>query len=183
MTPMGRKHKYSNGKRSKPCVIVGAVKKHFARTASVSVDDYHFEIKQEVVDDLKNNAQCEGNELCRVLMGIQVGDNLYRISKISPPCIKSHARCGCERDAAMANRFIEEDYNQSEYTRFYIGEWHTHPEDNPTPSSIDYSSIKDNYQSASLVVPFLIMIIVGTVSFHISIYNGDKFVKIDPKVV
>ena len=117
MTPMGRKHKYSNGKRSKPCVIVGAVKKHFARTASVSVDDYHFEIKQEVVDDLKNNAQCEGNELCGVLMGIQVGDNLYRISKISPPCIKSHARCGCKRDAAMANRFIEEDYNQSEYTR------------------------------------------------------------------
>lgn len=72
MTPMGRKHKYSNGKRSKPCVIVGAVKKHFARTASVSVDDYHFEIKQEVVDDLKNNAQCEGNELCGVLWGYRL---------------------------------------------------------------------------------------------------------------
>ena len=183
MLPMGRKHKYSNGKRRKPCVIVGAVKKHFARTASVSVDDYHFEIKQEVVDDLKNNAQCEGNELCEVLMGIQVGDNLYRISKISPPCIKSNARCGCERDAAMANRFIEEDYNQSEYTRFYIGEWHTHPENNPTPSTVDYSSIEDNYQTASLVAPFLFMIVVGTESVHISIYNGKKFAKVEPKIV
>lgn len=83
----------------------------------------------------------------------------------------------------MANHFIEEDYNLSEHTRFYIGEWHTHPEDNPTPSAIDYNSIKDNYQTASLVVPFLLMIIVGTKSFHISIYNGDKFVKVEPEVV
>ena len=183
MLPMGRKHKYSNGKRRKPCVIVGGVKKHFARTASVNVDDYHFEIKQEVVNELKSNAQCEGNELCGVLMGAQVGDKRYRISKISPPCIKSHTRCGCERDAAMANHFIEEDYNLSEHTRFYIGEWHTHPEDNPTPSAIDYNSIIDNYQTASLVVPFLLMIIVGTKSFHISIYNGDKFIKVEPEVV
>ena len=116
-------------------------------------------------------------------MGVQFGDKLYRISKISPPCVKSHTRCGCERDAAMANDFIEEDYNQSEHTRFYIGEWHTHPEDNPTPSAIDYSSIKDNYQTASLVVPFLLMIIVGRKSFHISIYDGDKFVNVEPEVV
>ena len=78
---MGRKHKYSNGKRRKPCVIVWGVKKHFARTASVNVDDYHFEIKQEVVNELKSNALCEGNELCGVLMGSQVGHNYYRISK------------------------------------------------------------------------------------------------------
>ena len=83
-------------------------------------------------------------------MGAQVGDKLYRISKISPPCIKSHTRCGCERDAAIANQFIERDYEQSEHTRFYIGEWHTHPENNPTPSTVDYSSIEDNYQTASL---------------------------------
>ena len=183
MLPMDRKYKYSNGKRRKPCVIVGVVKKHFARTASVNVDDYHFEIKQEVVNELKSNAQREGNELCGILMGLQVGDNCYRISKISPPCVKSHTRCDCERDAAMANQFIEEDYKTSEHTRFYIGEWHTHPEDNPTPSAVDYRSIEDNYQSASLVAPFLLMIIVGTESFHISIYNGDKFVKIEPKVV
>lgn len=66
---------------------------------------------------------------------------------------------------------------------FYIGEWHTHHEDNPTPSAIDYNSIEDNYQSASLVVPFLLMIIAGTESFHMSIYNGDKSVKVEPKVV
>lgn len=183
MLQMGRKHKFSNEKWHKPCFIVGAVQKHLERTSSVNVDDYHFEIKQEVVNELKCNVQRDGNELCGVLMGVQFGDKLYRISKISPPCVKSHTRCGCERDAAMANHFIEEDYNQSEHTRFYIGEWHTHPEDNPTPSAIDYSSIKDNFQTASLVVPFLLMIIVGTKSFHMSIYDGDKFVNVEPEVV
>lgn len=60
-------------------------------------------------------------------MGTQVGDNRYIISKISPPRIKKHSRCGCERDATVANQFIEEDYEQSEHTRFYIGEWHPPP--------------------------------------------------------
>lgn len=166
-----------------PCVIVEFVKKHIAKTACVNVDSYHFEIKQEVVEELKGYTQRDGDELCGVLMGTQVGGNRYRISKISPPCIKRHSRCGCERDATMANHFIEEDYEQSEHTRFYIGEWHTHPENSPIPSTIDYSSIEDNYQTASLVIPFLFMIIVGMETFHISIYNGKKHVKIEPMLV
>ena len=136
-----------------------------------------------MVDELRSNAQHEGKELCGVLMGSQVGDNCYRISKISPPCVKRHTRCSCERDAAMANQFIEEDYKMSEHTRFYIGEWHTHPEKKPKPSAVDYSSIEENYQTASLVVRVLFMIIVGIESFHISIYNGDKFIKVEPEVV
>ena len=136
-----------------------------------------------MVDELRNNAQHEGNELCGVLMGSQVGDNCYRISKISPPCVKRHTRCSCERDAAMANQFIEEDYKMSEHTRFYIGEWHTHPEKKPKPSAVDYSSIEENYQTASLVVRVLFMIIVGIESFHICIFNGKKFVKVEPMVV
>ena len=140
-------------------------------------------MKQEVVDGLKNNAQHEGNELCGVLMGSKIGDNSYRISKISPACVKRHSCCGCERDAAMANKFIKEDYEQSGHTRFYIGEWHTHPENKPTPSAVDYNSIKDNYLTALLVEPFMFMIIVGTESFHISVYNGKEFVEVEPEIV
>lgn len=121
--------------------------------------------------------------MCGVLTGAQIGDNCYRISKNSHPCVKKHTRCGCERDAVMANQFIEEDYKNSEHTRFYIGEWHTHPESIPTPSAVDYRSIKENYQTALLVAPFLFMIIVGTQSFHISVYNGKDFVEVHPKVV
>ncbi len=121
--------------------------------------------------------------MCGVLTGSRVGYNHYRISKISPPCVKKNRYNGCERDATMANLFIEEDYIQSEHTRFYIGEWHTHPESTPTPSDVDYYSIRDNYRTASLVVPFLFMIIVGTQSFHISVYNGKEFAEVIPEIV
>ena len=87
------------------------------------------------------------------------------------------------RDAIKANKFIEEDYRISEHTHFYIGEWHTHPENNPKPSAIDYNSIRDNYHTASLVAPFLVMIIVGTQTFHLSVYNGNRFIEIEPEVV
>ena len=147
------------------------------------MDNFNFEIKQEVVEELKGYTQREGNELCGVLMGTQFGENSYRISRISPPCIKRHSRCGCELDATLANHFIEEDYEKSGHTRFYIGEWHTHPENIPIPSSIDYNSIEDNYQTASLVVPFLLMIIVGMESFYVSVYNGKKHIKIEPMLV
>ena len=69
------------------------------------------------------------------------------------------------------------------HTRFYIGEWHTHPEDKPKPSAVDYNSIKNNYHTALLVVPLLLMIIVGTQTFHICVYNGKKFVEVVPKIV
>ena len=121
--------------------------------------------------------------MCGVLTGTQVGKNCYRICKISPPCVKAHTRCGCERDATKANKFIEADYERSEHTRFYIGDGHTHPEDKPKPSAVDYNSIKNNYHTALLVVPLLLMIIVGTQTFHICVYNGKKFVEVVPKIV
>ena len=121
--------------------------------------------------------------MCGVLMGSYIGNNRYRINKISPPCTQKNTHYSCERNAAMANLFIAEDYKQSEHTRFYIGEWHTHPESTPTPSAVDYRSIKNIYQTASLVTPFIFMIIVGTKTFHISVYNGKEFVKVEPEIV
>ena len=180
---MDRKYRYRTGKRHQPCAVRRNVKKHLTGTSSVEVSNYHFEMKQEVIDVLMSHTQFEGNEECGVLMGSHVGENRYRICKVSPPCVRQNARCVCERDAEMANRFIKDDFEQSENTRFYIGEWHTHPENSPTPSAVDCRSIEDNYHSASLVVPFLLMVIVGRESFYISVYNGKEFVKVEPEVV
>ena len=138
--------------------------------------NYKFEIKEEVIEQLKGYAQHEGNELCGVLTGSQIDDNTFRISKVSPPCVAQNSRHGCERDAAKANEFISQDYEDSEHTRVYVGEWHTHPESNPSPSPTDVASIIQNFSSAISAVPFLMMIIVGTKSIYSSIYTGEKFV-------
>lgn len=180
---MGRKSKYSNRKRHKSRVVVRLVKRHGAGTSCVNIEDYHFEIKEEVVETLRCYAQHNGNELCGVLTGVMVGENTCRICKASPPCVKSNSKYGCERDAELSNQFLKEDYELSDETRSYIGEWHTHPESKPSPSSVDCQSIENNYFTATHTAPFLVMIIVGTDSLFISVYNGKQIEEIEPKVV
>lgn len=149
----------------------------------MNLDDYHFEIKEELIDSLRNYIQYDGYELCGVLTGIKVDEKTYRICKVSPPCVKTHSRYGCERDAESANHFIKEDYEVSDHTRTYMGEWHTHPEYVPKPSSVDYRSIENNFFTSTHTSPFLIMIIVGLESIYYSVYNGDVFVEIEPEIV
>ncbi len=68
-------------------------------------------------------------------------------------------------------------------TRFYIGEWHTHPENNPHPSQTDYASIIKSFASAQLSVPLLVMIIVGTKHIYFNVYDGGNFKEIEPEIV
>lgn len=144
---------------------------------------FRFEIKEEVLESLREYAQHEGNEMCGVLTGSQINEKTFRISKVSPPCVVHNSRCGCERDAAKANEFISRDYEESEHTRVYVGEWHTHPEKNPSPSGTDYSSIINNFISSTICVPFLLLIIVGTESMYYSIFNGEEFIMIVPHII
>ena len=121
--------------------------------------------------------------MCGVLTGSQIDEKTFRISKVSPPCVAHNSRCGCERDAVKANAFISLDYEESEHTRVYVGEWHTHPEKNPLPSGTDCNSIISNFVTSQICVSFLLMIIVGTESIYYSIYNGSEFVTIVPQIV
>ncbi|WP_073203564.1 Mov34/MPN/PAD-1 family protein [Xylanibacter ruminicola] len=147
------------------------------------VGECSFEIKQNALNALKEYAQHDGNELCGVATGSQIGNNVLRISKISPPCIVKNGRYGCELDSVRGNEFIKQDYEVSGQTRFYIGEWHTHPEQNPHPSQTDYASIIKSYASAQLSVPLLVMIIVGTEHIYFNVYDGSHFKEIEPIIV
>lgn len=145
--------------------------------------DCSFEIKKEAVETLIAYAQREGNELCGVVTGSMVGSKRFRISKVSPPYVVKNGRYGCELDATRGNEFIAHDYKVSGQTRFYIGEWHTHPENNPTPSKTDYDSIVKSFTTAQLSVPLLLMIIVGTERIYYSVYDGYKFAQISPSII
>lgn len=147
----------------------------------MNISECRFEIKQTVIEQLVSYAQHEGNELCGVLTGSEIGNHCFRVSNVSTPCVASNSKCGCVRDAEKANKFIAQDFEDSEHTRAYIGEWHTHPELHPTPSNTDYQAIINNFADSNLVFPFLVMIIVGTESLYMSIYDGIGFIEIDLK--
>lgn len=145
--------------------------------------DFRLEIKKDALEILRGYAQHEGNEVCGVLTGSQIDEKTFRISKVSPPCVAHNSRRGCERDAVKANEFISLDYEESKHTRVYMGEWHTHPVKNPSPSGKDVSSIINIFISSDICVPFLIMIIVGTERVYFSKYNGEEFITIMPHIV
>lgn len=149
----------------------------------MNVDECSFEIKQNALNALIGYAQHDGNELCGVVTGSQIGESKFRISNVSPPYVVKNGHYGCELDATRGNEFIKQDYEVSEQTRFYMGEWHTHPEQNPHPSQTDYDSIIKSFTYAQLSVPLLVMIIVGTEDVYYGVYNGSVFEKIEPEVV
>lgn len=155
-------------------------KKQGKKVEPLNIATLQFEVKQEVLEQLRVYAQHEGNEQCGILTGSKINHNTYRIAKVSPPCVVNNSRCGCVRDANKANAYIKEDYEKSERTRSYMGEWHTHPEPYPHPSWMDFSSIISNFDESILDYPFLIMVIVGTESLYFSVYDGRNFNVIQP---
>lgn len=52
----------------------------------------------------------------------------------------------------------------------YVGEWHTHPERKPTPSSIDVAQWHKSSLSMSNGLPFL-AVIVGMESCYVAVWN------------
>ena len=66
-------------------------------------------------------------------------------------------------------KVVDDAFKKSNGEWHYLGEWHTHPEDVPTPSMTDHSSWNKHLKSD---LP-LILIIVGRTHFWV----GKKFKK------
>jgi hypothetical protein bacD2_22117 len=143
------------------------------------------EIKESVIAQLKTFCQVYGNEVGGVLTGSIISDNIYRISNVSDPCavIELSSRCRFVRDAGKANDFIKSDFKGSEHTRVYVGEWHTHPEDNPQPSSVDIKSVREIYKKSDIVLNGVFLIIVGLKSNYYGFYDGKSMIEINVTIV
>jgi integrative and conjugative element protein (TIGR02256 family) len=47
----------------------------------------------------------------------------------------------------------------------FVGDWHTHPEGEPTPSSVDIKSMEDCFKKSSHQLEAFMMVIVGQAKF------------------
>lgn len=65
------------------------------------------------------------------------------------------------RGKKAAQKLIDESWQKSEATRIYLGEWHTHPEDEPTPSSQDLANWNRIVNKAVYEQESLFFLIVG----------------------
>lgn len=94
-------------------------------------------------------------ESAGVLIGERRGKHIV-ITDISVPgkgdiC----SRYQVDRKGEHHQQKVDESFIRSNKTKHYLGEWHTHPEKRPSPSSLDYKSwskIHINNESVVLII-------------------------------
>lgn len=72
------------------------------------------------------------------------------------------SRFAFHRSRKKHQQAIDMAWEESQKTCNYLGEWHTHPEPVPTPSSVDLRNWKDRLKKDFFDSPYLYFIIVGT---------------------
>lgn len=88
------------------------------------------------------------------------------------------------RTSYTPSRFAEQREINSRYKRglHYIGDWHTHPEEIPSPSMIDVRSIDDCVAKSEHSLNGFILIVVGTAEppdgFHTALHDGVQAIEL-----
>lgn len=139
-------------------------------------------ISSKVLDQLKEFRQikeldCESGGL---LIGrFILSSNNVVIDELTTPFKRDkRGRYFFKKIDKKHQRTLDKNWEASEGTSNYIGEWHTHPEVNPKPSAIDIKewkrkAIQDIYDNE-----FLIFIIVGQESINAwCVFKEDKSIK------
>ncbi len=65
------------------------------------------------------------------------------------------------RNKEAAQKVINSRWNESKGIINYLGEWHTHPQVRPVPSTVDLKLIRQIIREQSAVWPEVLMLIIG----------------------
>lgn len=81
-------------------------------------------------------------------------------------------RSSFRRAQKRTQLLINQAWHESSGTRNYLGEWHTHPEDNPSPSTIDLLNWRRIASSAIYEQECLLFVVVGRV--HVRMWELNR---------
>ncbi len=116
-----------------------------------------------------------------ILLG-QVKENNIYITRVSFPSNQDKSsRFSFSRNKDYAQAIIDFEFHNSNKRTIYLGEWHTHPEELPTPSTTDRKMIKDQFSKNKLNEPFLLQYIQGTKGFYLALLEPKNFNEIQVK--
>jgi integrative and conjugative element protein (TIGR02256 family) len=65
------------------------------------------------------------------------------------------------RSRGLAQKIVDQAWNESQNTTHYLGEWHTHPEDDPAPSGQDLINWNDISKKSEHEFDSLFFVISG----------------------
>jgi len=140
--------------------------------------DYELIIQPDALKIMKSFIQNDKkkHESGGILLG-QIKDSKIYVQNVSTPNkFDKSGRYYFHRDKDAAQIIIDYEFANSCGSVIYLGEWHTHPEAAPSPSTQDMRMIKGQYNSGTLNVPFVLMIIQGTCKIFVSYFNGENLI-------
>lgn len=140
----------------------------------VKRDKYTINIAENVLSVFDKHKQTKfQNESGGIVLGFVCEDYNIHISKVSlPNRFDNASRYNFERDKHIAQIIVNFEFHNSNGKIIYLGEWHTHPEHNPSPSLVDIKMIKKQYKENKINEDFLILLIQGTEDLYIGVYDG-----------
>ena len=103
-----------------------------------------------------------------VLLGKRRGDNIELCLATAPTTHDQRARSFFTRLPRIHQEIVDRLWVETHGEIAYVGEWHTHPEKEPQPSSIDEGNSMDLIQRHASG-DTLLFIIVGTTSLHVQL--------------
>lgn len=143
------------------------------------IEDYTITLHESVKLALQMFKQTGArNERGGILLG-SIYEKKIVINRVSIPTIfDSSSKFSFVRDKKSAQLFIDYEFTNSGGKIIYLGEWHTHPEESPTPSSTDIIMIKKQLKENFTNEQFLLLLIVGLKENYLGFYNGNTLTKI-----
>ena len=132
-------------------------------------------IDELVIKFFKNYIQYNDSpESGGILVG-KIHDKLIEITNCSlPNKYDKKSRYNFTRAYKPAQKFINKHFEKSDGRKIYLGEWHTHPEDEPIPSCIDKKSFDETLNKNKLNSDIHFMIIVGRIYLYVGIYHNKE---------
>lgn len=115
-----------------------------------------------------------------IMLGYCIDENNFTILEVTVPNKEDkRSRYGFWRTSFLHQRILNRLFKKSNGKSIYLGEWHTHPENVPTPSSLDRKSIIAQIRKSKLNSDKIFSLIMGREGLHLSLvrYEGIVFEK------
>lgn len=126
----------------------------------------------ETLAAYRQNSSC-ATEAGGVLLGYVRGDHLEVVQATKPQEEDTRLRTRFERSARAHQVIADRLWKESDGLIRYLGEWHTHPEDIPSPSSVDINgwahraSVRQDGRAT-------LSVIVGRMGMYIALVDKNK---------
>jgi integrative and conjugative element protein (TIGR02256 family) len=145
----------------------------------IKIDNYILTLSAEALQILDSYIQRKLNdpESGGIILGKITAEHI-QVQRLSIPTeLDKCSRTHFERHRLSAQIVINYEHANSYGQVTYLGEWHTHPEDHPTPSGIDMKMIKQQFVQNKNNTEFLLLLIQGRKSLFAGIINKEGSVR------